>query len=85
VMSQWEKNLGLDTAYTVQDIITRSINVIDLHVALMNVAGARSGNMVSNDRLGRWLKRVEGQIVSGLALQHAGMVNGYPLWRLVQS
>jgi hypothetical protein len=85
VMVQWEKTLGLDTSYTVQDIITRSINVIDLHVALMNVAGARSGNMVSNDRLGRWLKRVEGQISGGLVLRQAGMVNGYRLWRLFQS
>jgi hypothetical protein len=77
--------LGLNTSYTVQDIISRSINVGDFHVALMNVAAGRAGNVVNNTRLGMWLKRVQGQIANGLIVQQAGVVNGYPLWRLVRA
>jgi hypothetical protein len=85
VLAQWRANLGTDASYTVQEVINRSINVSDFHVALTNVAGDRTGVLVNNQRLGRWLKRVEGQIIDGLALKRTGIIHGYPLWRLICS
>jgi hypothetical protein len=48
----------------------------------MGVAASPSGQSVSNIRLGRWLKRIEGNIASGLALIQSGNDHGYPLWTL---
>jgi hypothetical protein len=55
---------------------------LTIAAALVAVAGSRTGLLVSNDRLGRWLKKVQGKIVNGLCLLQAGNVRGYPLWRL---
>ena len=81
VVMQWQTNLGLDQAFTVQEIIRRAVNVIEFHAALLNVAAGRSGH-VSNDRLGRWFKKVQGKIVNGLAIKESGSSGGYKLWRL---
>jgi hypothetical protein len=51
--------------------------------SLLNVAPSKSGNLVSNERLGRWLKRVEGRIVGELTLKCVGNTSGYPRWSLV--
>jgi hypothetical protein len=64
-------------------VINCAINVNDFHVALLNVAQSRNGNTVSNDRLGRWLKKAEGRVVSGLMLKCMGQLHGYPTWSLV--
>jgi len=82
VQAQWREHLGTGTEHTVQQIINRALNAHDFHVALLNVASARSGNVISNDRLGRWLKKVEGRINNGLMLRCVGMLGGYPLWSL---
>jgi hypothetical protein len=59
-----------------------SIHANDFHVALLNVAANRSSSVV-RDRLGRWLWKVEGRIVSGLMLKCTGTLNGYPSWVLL--
>jgi hypothetical protein len=65
-------------------VIERAINVSSFYTALMNVAGARTGGTVSNERLGRWLKRVQRKIVNNLMLLQDGINSGYPVWKLIQ-
>jgi hypothetical protein len=84
IVMQWKANLVLDQAYTVQNVIERAINVPSFYNALFAVAASRTGGMISNDRLGRWLKRIEGKIISGFKLVQWGIVNGYPLWKLTK-
>jgi hypothetical protein len=83
VLAQWREHVGLQVGKTVQQVINCAINVNDFHVALLNVAQSRNGNTVSNDRLGRWLKKAEGRVVSGLMLKCMGQLHGYPTWSLV--
>jgi hypothetical protein len=68
---------------TVQQVINYAINITDFHVALLNVAQGRNSSTISNDRLGRWLKKVEGRVVDGLMLRCTGQSYGYPTWSLV--
>jgi putative DNA primase/helicase len=82
VLMQWELNLGTDRRHTVREVIDRAVNTPTFYVALMSVAGSRSGQSVSNDRLGRWLKRIQGKIVNGLTLAQDGIQDGYPIWTL---
>jgi hypothetical protein len=84
VLMQWELGLGVNRKHTVQDVIGRAMNASSFHAALVSVAGARSGQSVSNALLGRWLKRVEGKIANGLSLVQAGSTGGYPMWSLKQ-
>jgi hypothetical protein len=84
VLMQWKKHLGVFLAHTVQQVIEHAINASTFYTALMNVAASKTGGSVSNDRLGRWLKRVEGKIVNGLKLIQVGNQSGYPTWSLVQ-
>jgi hypothetical protein len=85
VVAQWNDNLTLNQAYTVAEIIRRAINVTDFHNALLAVAADRGGKFVANDRLGRWLKRVQGKIINGLKLLNYGMQHGYLLWKLTKA
>jgi hypothetical protein len=83
VITQWQTVLGTNSAHTIRQVVTAAINHADFHNALVAVAVARgSNNVVSNDRLGRWLKANEGKIVNGVSLIRGGMIDGYPLWRL---
>jgi hypothetical protein len=84
VVVQWKEALGTASAHTMREIIGVAANRPDFHNALLTVAAARSGSVVSNDRLGRWLKANEGKIVNGLSLARDGIANGYPLWRLTE-
>jgi hypothetical protein len=84
VIEQWKANLQLGTKYSVQEVIERAVNVPSFYTALMNVANSRSGQAISNDRLGRWLKGVQGKMVGNLTLQSTGKKDGYPLWALIQ-
>ena len=92
VVMQWKTNLNLDQGYTVQEIIGRAINVTEFHAALLTVAEDRGGKFVSNERLGRWLKKVQGKIISEQAhgkiftykLLRDGIRRGYPLWKLLR-
>jgi putative DNA primase/helicase len=84
VMAQWDRHIGrnVGNVKTVQEVISYAINIPEFHVALLNVAAGRNGNFVSNDRLGRWLKRVEGRVVGELMFSSKGKLNGYPRWCL---
>jgi hypothetical protein len=84
VIMQWKESLGLGRTYTIGDVINHAINVSDFWAALITVAAERSGKSVSNDRLGRWLRRVQGKIVNDFTLLQDGAHRGYPLWKLVQ-
>jgi hypothetical protein len=84
VVMQWKDHLILNIKYTVQEIIERAVNVPSFYTALLNVAPARTGGVVSNSNLGRWLKRVQGKIVNGLQLLQDGNAHGYPQWKLIQ-
>jgi hypothetical protein len=84
VLLQWQEHLGLHNKYTIQQVIGRAVNVSTFYTALLNVAANNSGSVVSNDRLGRWLKRVQRKIVNGLMLLQSGSAHGYPLWQLVK-
>ena len=69
-------------SHTIQQAINYAITANDFHVALLNVAQGKTGNMVSNDRLGRWLRSVEGRVIEGLAFKRVGISFGYPMWSL---
>jgi hypothetical protein len=82
VIVQWRDHLGSNSGYTIQDVIGRAINIGSFYAALLNVAASRAGGTVSNDRLGRWLKRVQRKIVMGFRFVQDGSACGYPLWKL---
>jgi hypothetical protein len=93
VVTQWKQHLGVQLAYTAQEVINRATVDNDFHVALLNVAvGKSGGNVVSNKRLGWWLKNVEGKVVSviddqirtDLVVRKEGITAGYPKWRLYE-
>jgi hypothetical protein len=84
VIMQWRAHLILGDKYTVRDIIERAINTPTFYTALMNVAAARTGGMISNIVLGRWLKQAKGKIVNGLTLLEDGNTGGYPQWKLMK-
>jgi hypothetical protein len=83
VVAQWKEHIGVKVDKTIQEVINRAVNANDFHAALLNVAANRSSSVVSNDRFGRWLRKVEGRIVSGLMLKCTGTLNGYPSWVLL--
>jgi hypothetical protein len=86
VLVQWKDRIGIGQPYTVQQVINAAINAPDFHAALLGVAASGhggGGSTVSNDRLGRWLRKVDGQIVYGLTLSQTGMRDGYPVWCLI--
>jgi hypothetical protein len=82
IVEQWRVHLVTGQKYTIQEVIGRAVNISTFYTALMNVAASKSGGVVSNDRLGRWLKRVEGKIVNGLRFLQEGSRQGYPCWTL---
>jgi putative DNA primase/helicase len=87
VATQWREHIGVQADKTVQETIDRAVNAPDFLVALLAVAANRHTSIVSNMRLGRWLKRVEGRVVSvgpaQLTLKNTGHERGAPLWALV--
>jgi hypothetical protein len=84
VIMQWKEHLTLDQQYTVQNVIERAINTPSFYNALSAVAMAQAGGMVSNVRLGRWLKRIQRKIVNGFTLLQGGIKDGYPQWKLTR-
>jgi putative DNA primase/helicase len=75
VVMQWEQNLTVGQTYTVQQVIDRAFIDANFHAALLNVAASRSG-LLSNDRLGRWLRKVQGKIMNGFSLLQDGIQHG---------
>jgi hypothetical protein len=82
VIAQWRQNVGIRVEKTAQQAIAIAVNINDFHVALLNVAQGRNGTMVSNKRLGRWLKQNEGRIVDGLTFKSRHADNS-SIWSLV--
>jgi hypothetical protein len=93
VVTQWREHLGTGLGYTVQEIINRATVESDFHVALVNVAASKSGgNLVSNKRLGWWIKGIEGKIVTviddqtaiDLVVKKETIGGGHVKWRLYE-
>jgi putative DNA primase/helicase len=82
VMEAWKGTIGLNTPVRMQDIINKGLMAPDLQAALMAVAEAPGRQVVSTERLGKWLRKVDGRIVSGMAIRQVGAVDGYPRWSL---
>ena len=83
MIEAWKETIGPNVPVKIQEIINKGVMAPDLHAALMAVADAPGRQVVSTDRLGRWLRKVDGRIVSGRAIRQAGVEHGYPRWSLV--
>jgi putative DNA primase/helicase len=84
VMACWKECIGLNAPVNIQGIINKALVAPDLQNALLAVAEARGRSVISSERLGMWLCKVNGRIVSGNALRKAGVVHGYPNWVLTR-
>ena len=54
----------------------------DFLAALLAVAASKDGKGVSPERLGRWLRSVEGRFRDAKVLRNDGIIHGATLWRL---
>jgi Bifunctional DNA primase/polymerase, N-terminal len=93
VLVQWERRLGTTKAFMIQEIINNAVTDADFFGALMAVAGSRHGVGISNERLGRYLMKNNGKIITRpvtiprkprLTLQRQSIAAGYPLWKLTE-
>jgi hypothetical protein len=84
VLLQWKEAIGLNVVRTVREVINVAITYPNFLAALLTVACNKNATVVSNDRLGRWLKQNERKIAAGLCLVRAGNTHGYPLWQLIE-
>ena len=82
VLMHWKEVFGVNKRRTVQQVLSAALVNSDLHSALVAVAGNQSGLLISNERLGRWLSKVEGKIVNDLRLIRDGNEHGHWLWKL---
>jgi hypothetical protein len=82
VMEAWTDTIGPNAPVKIQEIINKGVMAPDLQTALLAVAEARTRQVVSTERLGRWLRKVNGRIVSGKAIRQVGTTDGYPRWSL---
>jgi hypothetical protein len=82
VLQQWMQHVPGDVS--VSEVIKLSSDGFagreDLQSALMAVAGM--GRELSSKKLGWWLGRNEGRIVSGLRVVKAGVTHGVQKWRV---
>jgi hypothetical protein len=83
VITGWLRVLGLN-AYNAQEVINLALGVPDFYSALMAVAPAPRGSVISAVSLGRYLKRVQGKIVNGYSVLEAGITHGYRRWHVVK-
>lgn len=74
----WREAFGRHPA-TVRDAIDRAMTDPKLREPIENVARDRSGQLDAL-RLGRWLQRSSGRIVSGLEFERSGMRQGTAIW-----
>jgi hypothetical protein len=86
VLEQWRNHLSVGVKYTVQRVIAEANAVTDFRTALLTVGAAKPGStIICNNKLGRWLHKIDGRIIDGLTLRYAGVATGYPLWHLVEA
>jgi putative DNA primase/helicase len=71
VVMQWKEHLKPNTKHTVQEVVECALNAREFFTALQAVASS-TGGTISNVRLGRWLKRVQGKMVGNLVLRSTG-------------
>jgi hypothetical protein len=91
LLVEWDSALGAGE-FTVQQIIDRAITLANanepapaFHNALLTIADKRgSSRVVCPVRLGRYLHANAGKIVTGRVLKSAGIIDGYPYWRLAE-
>jgi len=94
VVLAWRDQFGLSTVVTVRDLIDaatpgpfalqQSPVPQRLYDALLAVAGDyRQRSQISNDRLGRWLSKVNGKFEQGLRIVRTGILHGYTQWQLL--
>ena len=85
VVIAWRDALGISTTVRVQQIIERASLIQELRNVLIMVAeDRRRPGFVSHERLGRWLKKMNGKVSDGgLRIVHVGISDGYSLWSLV--
>jgi hypothetical protein len=83
LLEQWKKHLGTGSTHTQQEVIARALITPEFYEALKTVALSKSGGTVSSERLGWYLKKVEGKIINGLKIIKAGRAQGYKKWKLV--
>ncbi|MGE8102531.1 hypothetical protein ACQKP1_02485 [Allorhizobium sp. NPDC080224] len=67
VMGTWLESVGVEVPLSAGELKERADAFPDLRAALMTVAGDRS--TIDTRRLGQWLKRYKGRIVSGLKFE----------------
>jgi putative DNA primase/helicase len=95
VLTEWGRKLVIGDPYKIKDVIARAVVDADFFAVLMEIAGARQGNRISPDRLGRYLAKNNGKIVefpssnltkpfTRLKLEKYGIKDGYPLWKVVE-
>ena len=93
VVLAWRDHFGLGAVVTVRELIEAAAPgqfVLQqpstsqrLYDALLAVAeDHRHRGSISNDRLGRWLNKVNGKFEKGARIIRAGNRHGYPLWQL---
>jgi hypothetical protein len=83
VVIAWRDALGIGSKVQVQQIIERAALIQELRNSLLAIAEERARpGFISAKRLGHWLKRMDGKISAGLRIVRAGILHGYPLWRL---
>jgi hypothetical protein len=82
VLIQWKETLGTKDSFEVHDLIARAVVYPSFYHALIIVAASRTSNLVSPERLGWWLRRMQGRIVEGLKIVKAGKSHGHALWKL---
>jgi hypothetical protein len=83
VIEAWKETIGPNAPVRIQDIINKALMAPELQTALLAVADAPGRQAVSTERLGRWLRKVDGRIISGRAIRQAGVVDGYQKWSLM--
>jgi Bifunctional DNA primase/polymerase, N-terminal len=81
VLEQWQLVFGIRRV-TIQQIISAGLVNSDLQNALISVAANKGGLLISPERLGRWLMKVEGKIVNKLRFMRRGNDHGHWLWKL---
>ena len=90
----WRDHFGLGAVITMRTLIEAAAPgqfVLQqpstsqrLYDALLAVAeDYRHRGAVSNDRLGRWLNKVNGKFEKGLRIVRKGIQLGYPQWQLL--
>jgi putative DNA primase/helicase len=96
ILEEWRRCLGVTSSHTVQSVINRAMVDQGFYGAIAEVAAGTQGGL-SNDRLGRWLRKNEGKVIDAigtgtnagkpvvLRLRNTSVGGGYPHWLLEET